>query len=208
MQHRTTRALAATLTTLALALGTAACGGSDDAPEQQLSATEHIDTDVAFASDMLQHHAQALSMVDLTRGRPLDPEVEQLAEQIRAAQGPEIETFTDWLTEWDEEVPATMRDHVHAGHGDSDMSDTMDDMDHGEMPGMMTADDFAALEDASDADFQARWLELMIEHHEGAVTMAETQQAEGTYRPAVELAEQIATSQTAEIETMQGLLDR
>lgn len=197
-----------TTTLLAGVVALGACGDDEGGggDGRTLSATEHSDADVAFATDMLQHHAQALSMVDLTRGRPLDPEVERLAEQIRAAQAPEIESFSDWLTDWDEEVPATMRDHVHAGHGDADASDTMAGMDHGDMPGMMTADDFAALEDASDADFEQRWLELMVEHHEGAVAMAETQQAEGTYRPAVELAERIVASQTDEIETMETLL--
>ena len=47
----------------------------------------------------------------------------------------------------------------------------------------------------------------MIAHHEGAVEMARAQQATGTFRPAVDLAEEIERSQTAEIETMRGLLD-
>ena len=86
-------------------------GGDNDTGNAR---TDHNDADVAFASDMIQHHAQALAMVDLTVGRDLDPEVEALAEAIRAAQGPEIETMTDWLTEWDEPIPATVRDHVNA----------------------------------------------------------------------------------------------
>ena len=92
--------------------------------------------------DML-HHAQALSMVDLTMERPLDPEVQQLTERIREAQAPEIQTFSGWLTDWDEEIPETVRDHANA-HGDHDMGgDTGTDM-----PGMMTADDMTALEEA------------------------------------------------------------
>ena len=64
----------------------------------------------------------------------------------------------------------------------------------------------ASLEEASDQEFTALWLELMIAHHEGAVEMAQAQQATGTFRPAVELAEEIEASQTAEIETMCDLL--
>ena len=79
-----------------------------------MSETDHNDADVAFATDMIQHHAQALSMVDLTEGRTLDPEVKQLAEDIRATQAPEIEKMADWLQDWDEKVPATMRDHSNA----------------------------------------------------------------------------------------------
>ncbi|RYC14578.1 DUF305 domain-containing protein [Nocardioides zhouii] len=204
--NRTTRALGALTLTAALALTAAACGNDDasTATSSEVSTTEHNDADVEFASQMLQHHAQALSMVDLTIERPLDPEVQQLAEQIREAQAPEIETFTDWLTDWDEEVPETVRDHSNAGHDMDDMGGSMDDEN---MPGMMTSDDMGALEDASDADFQTMWLEMMVEHHEGAIEMAKSEQGDGQYKAAVDLAGDIATSQTAEVETMKGLLE-
>jgi uncharacterized protein (DUF305 family) len=162
------------------------------------------DADVRFASEMIQHHAQALSMVDLTAGRPLDAEVEKLAEDIRAAQAPEIEIFTGWLIEWGEKVPETVRDHANAGHGDDSDHGSM--QDHSDMPGMMSADQMEALSEASDTDFQSMWLEMMIDHHEGAVEMARTEQSEGRHRPAVELAKQIESSQSDEIELMQSLL--
>ncbi len=210
---RTTRALGATALGLTLALTAVACGGdtgsetgSDTSAE--VSTTEHNDADVAFASDMLQHHAQALSMVDLTQGRTLDPEVQQLADDVRAAQAPEIETFTDWLTDWGEAIPSTVRDHASAGHGEGDAGDAMDDMgaEAMDMPGMMSAADMTALEQAPDADFQTRWLEMMIEHHTGAVDMAQAETEQGRYEPAIDLATDIAESQTAEIETMEDLL--
>jgi uncharacterized protein (DUF305 family) len=207
-----TRALSAIALTLALGAGLTACG--DDAGNSgssgsatEVSTTEHNDADVTFASDMITHHAQALSMVDLTIDRDLDPEVQALAEDIRAAQGPEIETMADWLTQWGEEVPETMRDHANAGHDMGDMSDSMDDMGHDDMPGMMSADDMDALENASDAEFQEMWLEMMVEHHEGAVEMAETEQSDGQFKDAVDLAGQIIDAQKQEIDTMQGLLD-
>lgn len=203
-----TRSLAAVALTLALGAGLTACGddGSDAAGTAQVSTTEHNDADVTFASDMITHHAQALSMVDLTLDRDLDPEVQGLAEDIRDAQAPEIETMADWLGEWGEDVPETMRDHVNGGHDMDDMSDNMDGMDHGDMPGMMTADDMDALENSSDTEFQDRWLEMMIEHHEGAVEMAETEQQDGRFKDAVDLAGQIIVAQQREIETMQDLL--
>lgn len=181
-------------------------GCGTDEPEQVLSDTEHSAQDVAFATDMIQHHAQALSMVDLTLERPLDPEVAALAEQVRDAQAPEIELMSDWLVDWDEDVPATMRDHSNAGHGDHSAADAMEGMGGSDMPGMLSADELASLEDASDAEFEQLWLELMIAHHEGAVEMAEEQLAEGTYRPAVELAEDVVAAQTAEIDQMRELL--
>jgi len=200
--NRTTRALGAITLTLGLAL--TACGNDDGGSSRQVSATEHNDADVAFASAMLQHHTQALSMVDVTRNRPLDPEVQQLVKQIRDAQAPEIETFTDWLTDWDEDVPATMRDHANAGHDMDDMGGSMEGMDS-DMPGMMSADDMTALKGASDAEFQTMWLEMMVEHHEGAVGMAQAETEDGQYKPAIDLADNIVSSQTGEIGPMKGL---
>ncbi|WP_341925189.1 DUF305 domain-containing protein [Nocardioides psychrotolerans] len=207
-----TRALSALALTLALGAGLTACGDDAGSPGSsgsatEVSTTEHNEADVTFASDMITHHAQALSMVDLTLDRPLDPEVQALAEDIRAAQGPEIETMADWLTTWGEEVPETMRDHANAGHDMDDMSDNMDDMGHDDMPGMMSADDMDALENASDSEFQDLWLEMMVEHHEGAVEMAETETEDGQFKDAVDLAGQIIDAQKQEIDTMQGLLD-
>ena len=202
---RAPRALAAL--TLGLALALAGCGDRDnDTGSPQTSGDGHNDADVTFATDMIQHHAQALSMVDLTTGRPLDPQVEKLANDIRAAQAPAIEMMSDWLQEWGEEVPETMRDHAHAGDDMRDMSDDeMAGMD--DLPGMMTQQEMAALEDASDAEFQDMWLEMMTEHHEGAVVMAETEQSDGSYELAVDLAGDIVSAQTAEIATMRRLVD-
>jgi uncharacterized protein (DUF305 family) len=200
---RTSRALGALALALGLALATSACG--TDAPEDTraaVSATEHNDADVAFATEMIQHHAQALSMVDLTMGRTLEPAVQELTEDIRAAQAPEIEAMTDWLVAWGEDVPETVRDHASAGHGEG--AQDMEGM--AEVPGMMSAEEMQALADASGADFQRMWLEMMVEHHRGAIEMAEAEQAEGRYAPAVELAEGIVSSQSREIATMEDLL--
>lgn len=194
----------------ALGLTLAACGGSDseDSPSAARTAGNgdvFNDADVAFATGMVQHHAQAVAMVVLTDGRPLDPAVERLAQQIRDAQAPEIETMTDWLTDWDQEVPATVNDHLHGGHdmgedgsgmGGMDMDDT-----GGDMPGMM-----GQLEHASDAEFQDLWLQMMVEHHEGAVEMAHEEAEHGTFDDAVALADHIASSQQREIDRMEKML--
>ncbi len=181
----------------------AACGESDDSSQQDTQTAANGDTfndaDVEFATDMIQHHAQALSMVDLTMGRRLDPEVQQLAEDIRAAQGPEIEQMTDWLTDWDQPIPETVRDHANAhGEGDTEM-DT-------DMPGMMSPEEMADLEAATGEGFQQMWLEMMIEHHEGAIEMAQAEQSDGEHPSAVDLARTIESAQQEEISTMESLL--
>lgn len=202
----TPRVLAALI--LALSLTLTACGTDEAAERPTPSTTEHNDADVAFATDMVPHHAQALSMADMTRNRRLDPEVSALVEDIRSAQGPEIETMVDWLDEWDQEIPETMRDHVNAGHGDTDSAEQMQGMDDmGDMPGMMSAEDMSGLENATDADFQRMWLSMMIEHHEGAIEMAEKETSSGQYQPALDLAEDIVSAQQAEITAMQSLLE-
>lgn len=190
------RALAATAAALTLTL--AGCSSS----ESSAGGSGHNDADVDFASDMIQHHAQALEMVDLTLGRELDPEVVTLTEEIRAAQAPEIEKMADWLEDWDQPVPETSRDHANAhaeDHGEGAELDT-------DMPGMMSAEEMDALENAAGAEFQTMWLEMMIEHHEGAVEMAEVQVEEGSNAKAVALAEDIISTQEREISTMQDLL--
>lgn len=195
-----TRALVALV--LGITLGLTGCSNADDSADDSAatstSTSDHNAADVEFSTEMIPHHAQALVMVDMTRGRPMDPEFEALTVAIRDAQAPEIELMTDWLVDWDEEVPATMRDHSNAGGG---MNDGM-----GMGPGMMTDDDFDGLESTGDTSFQDMWLTMMIEHHEGAIEMAETEVAEGLYAPSVELAQRIITSQTAEIAQMQDML--
>ena len=214
---RTTRALAALTLGLGLGLGLvlAGCGeqGADDA-ETSSTRTDHNDADVEFATDMIQHHAQALAMVDMAVRRELDPAFADLVEAIRMAQGPEIETMSDWLQDWGEPVPATVRDHVNADddHMDGDhMDGDSDDGDPGDdtgmdMPGMMSEEDMAGLGAAPDSAFQDMFLTMMIEHHEGAIEMAKEEQAEGRFPAAISLAEAIEAAQTAEIETMRAML--
>ena len=181
----------------------AACGGdsesSPDAPTQTAAnGDEFNDADVAFASNMIPHHAQATEMVNTARGRGLDPEVQQIADGILATQTTEIETMVDWLTAWDQPIPATSQDHANA-EGEGTERDT-------DMPGQMSEEEMADLESARGEEFQTMWLEMMIEHHEGAIEIAQTEVEEGTFPETIALAKDIESSQAAEIQKMQGLL--
>jgi len=147
--------------------------------------------DVTFAQEMIPHHQQATDMAQLAETRSQDEDVQRLAAQMESAQDPEIKTMTGWLETWGEDVP----DHTSgAGHGDADM------------PGMMSAAEMKRLESASGADFDRMFLEMMIKHHEGAIQMARTEQANGKNTDAIALAKQIEAAQTAEIATMRQLL--
>ncbi|MDN4161893.1 DUF305 domain-containing protein [Nocardioides abyssi] len=206
----------ATIAALALTATLAACGNEGHSSTADLSATQTASNgdmfngaDVDFATQMIPHHAQAVQMVVMTQGRDLSPEVQDLTATIRDAQVPEVEAMTDWLTAWGQEIPETSLDHANAGHDMSGHSGSEGDSNSegmNGMPGMMSDDDMAALEHASGAEFERMWLELMIEHHKGAIEMAQVEQEDGLYPDAVALAETIVFDQQAEIERMEELL--
>ena len=213
--RRTTAAVAAA--TLALAL--AACGSDDNGHDGHGSDASAVQTarngdefnqaDVDFATAMIPHHAQAVQMANLAADRPLPAELRTLVDGVHTTQVAEVETMVTWLTDWGKEIPETSMDHVNGGHGD-DMDD-MSDMDHGDMdgmPGMMSAEEMTELAQASDEDFPELWMTMMVEHHEGAIEMAEAELDDGHFPDAVDLAGAIIEAQRAEIATMEDLLGR
>ncbi len=172
----------------------AGCGGNDASSRSSTETGTHNDADVQFATEMIPHHAQALSMVDMTVGKGLSPDVAALTEGIRMSQAPEIEQMAAWLEKWGQPVPATSRDH--AGHDMSTMS----------MPGMASMEDMAALENAQGAQFEHMFLSMMIEHHQDAIDMGETELQNGQNAAAKALAQRIIDAQQTEIRIMNGLL--
>lgn len=175
--------------------------GAPGEPTQQISAEELLDSpsftyteaDVTFLQDMIPHHGQALTMSDWAPGRGSAPRILALAERIGITQAAEIARMREWLERRGEEVPQA-RGGMH-------------DMD---MPGMLTMEQLAELESLSGAAFDIRFLELMIPHHQGAITMVNRLQATpgGGLEPMVNvLAENIEVDQRAEIGRMQRLLE-
>ncbi|MFI1111515.1 DUF305 domain-containing protein [Streptomyces physcomitrii] len=181
--------------------------------------------DVAFAQQMIPHHRQALEMSRLAATRAASPQVKRLAERIEKGQDPEIRTMSGWLRSWDEPVPPAGgdggggldhggsdhdgMDHGGMDHGGSDSSGHGHGDGHGDgggMPGMMTGAELKKLAAASGKAFDTAFLELMVEHHQGAVRMARAERAKGAYGPAKEMAADVITAQSAEIEEMKGLL--
>lgn len=185
---RTNVALAATALTAALVL-TGCAGGAASAPPAASSSS----ADVAFAQGMIPHHEQAIAMARLADGRA-GARVGALADRIEAAQGPEIAQLQGLLADWG---AAPSADH-HAGHGGpAGMTG---------MTGMMSDEQMAGLERASGAAFDRSFLEMMIAHHEGAVTMARAELDAGVDPRARELAQRILDTQQAEIAEMRALL--
>jgi uncharacterized protein (DUF305 family) len=160
------------------------------------NAAEPLNTDVAFAQAMIPHHEQALDMADMALAqRDLNPELRELIQGMKDAQGPEIEQMRGWLEEWGAaEIP--MGGH---GMGRHNMNGFM-------MGGMMSNDQMRDLMGSRGMDFERMWMLMMIEHHEGAIDMSE-QVLRTTEDPRVRaLAEDIIESQTEEIAIMRRML--
>jgi uncharacterized protein (DUF305 family) len=146
------------------------------------------DADVSFAQNMIVHHQQAVEMADLAATRAAKADLKSLAAQIKAAQQPEIDKMTGWLTAWGKPVvPA-------AGHGGHSM------------PGMMSAQDMDKLRAANGADFDRQFAQMMIDHHNGAIEMARDVQTTGANPDVKKLAADIEKTQQAEVLTLRKLL--
>jgi uncharacterized protein (DUF305 family) len=155
-------------------------------PNQENQSSKFSNSDVMFAQMMIPHHQQAVDMGTLAETRASDPEVQALAAMIKSEQAPEIEQMKKWL--------ASSNAGEHMGH---DMG----------MDGMLSADDFAALESATGTEFDRLFVAGMIAHHEGAVEMAKmvlnSENAE-----AKALGEAIVDSQTSQIASLKAILKR
>ncbi len=172
-----------------------ACGGSSDGTAtdtvQATASAGFDDDDVMFAQMMIPHHEQAIELSDIA----LDPtvgaseDVRRLATAIKAAQDPEIAEMKALLSGWGE-------------------STEMDpDMDHSEMmDGMLTTGELESLSQLRGAAFDRAWMESMIKHHEGAVSMAQDVLTEGVNTEMRALATAIESAQTGEIAEMRALL--
>ena len=190
-RNRVVTATAMTLTALLTLVGCAATnsGGAHDMPGMGSSSSglpaDVNNADIMFTTMMIPHHEQAIEMADVVLDEDgIDPRVVALAETIKAAQGPEIELMESWLDEW--------------GTGMGEMGGMGD--------GMMSDGDMQALEDATGDEASRIFLEQMIEHHEGAIDMAQSEVDNGENPDVTGLAESIIQSQTAEIATMREIL--
>lgn len=179
---------------LVAALVLASCGGSSSSEPADVSSVvtaSFNDADVMFAQMMIPHHEQAIEMSDIA----LDPTigagetVRNLATQIKGAQDPEIQQMKDFLTSWNKSVS---------------MDSSMDHSDM--MGGMLTQEELTQLGTLRGAEFDKRWIEGMIAHHEGAIDMANDVLASGTNSDVKQLANNIIAAQNAEIEEMRALL--
>lgn len=177
----------------------AACGDDGNTAKQNPSESsghaeqqQHNKADVRFAQRMIPHHEQAVTMADLVPERSSDEQLRDLAHQIKSAQDPEIRKLKSMLDTWGE---PTEPDSEQSGGG------------HDSMSGMMSDKQMRQLKQSEGSEFDTQWVEMMIDHHEGALDMANAELDKGTNDDAGDLADDIVSAQQDEIAEMKGMLD-
>jgi uncharacterized protein (DUF305 family) len=186
-----TSVLVIVLAVLGAGCGTATDGGDGPGATEGTKGSATVDhnaADVAFASEMLLHHQQALQMVSMAGYQASTPTVKKLAAGVETAQEPETKQMTAWLTTWGEKVPGQSHDHEEV------------------MPGWLTQEDLHEVGSADGVMFDRLWITMMMGHHQGAVTMAMAQQKAGQSPAVAALAKKIQVRHTQEIATMRVLL--
>lgn len=150
--------------------------------------------DAIFMRQMIPHHTQALALAALVKERTNSPELIDIAGRIDSAQADEIAFMKEWLTDRGE--PTTPVKEM---------------MDHHAMMamGMASPSQMTSLAEKQGTEFDRMFLQLMITHHDGAVTMVEDllELPGAAYDPVLfEFTSDVTNDQTAEIERMHELL--
>ena len=161
-------------------------------PDAAAAAAGHTPADVAFMQHMIAHHAQAVEMAALVPGRTETRALLLLAERVAVSQEDEMALMRRGLSTRGEAAP-----DAHAHHGA-----------HAGMPGMLPPERMAALASARGAEFDRRFLEAMIFHHEGAIEMVEALFAAGGGQETeiFQFASHVDSDQRMEIERMRRML--
>jgi len=146
--------------------------------------------DVSFAENMIPHHRQAMAMADLVPDRSQSKLVIAMADNISAQQEPEVTALSAMLAQWQESGGQSHGDHS-----------TMD------MQGMVNDATMAKLKTLTGPAFDTLWLQSMISHHEGAITMAKAEIADGKNTDIIAMAKNIVAMQQVEIDQMKQILE-
>jgi uncharacterized protein (DUF305 family) len=196
-----TARVAAVLAALAVALFASSCsspasdGHADhqhgDEPAISGQPAGYNADDVAFATNMIPHHQQAVELSALVPDRTTNLELIALAKQISGAQQPEIEAMKVFLVQWKE--GGADPSPGHAGHPNT-------------TAGMVDQATMTKLASLNGTEFDQLWLESMISHHQGAIEMAKSEIANGENVDAKALANNVVTTQEAEIGHMKQML--
>jgi uncharacterized protein (DUF305 family) len=137
--------------------------------------------ETGFLNQMIQHHRGAIEMAKMVSSHTKRPELNEFANMIISMQGKEIVELTQWLKEWRKVEPEKTSNKM----ADKNMK--------AEMP---------KFEMAKDDEFDEMFLEIMTEHHAGAVRMSGLVKEKSTRPELLAFAERVIKDQTAEIQQM------
>lgn len=166
--------------------------------------------DVQFMQGMIVHHAQAVEMTALIESHTENKDVRSLGARISHSQADEIRFMKRWLVTRGQPISDATHDmhKMHMNH--KNMShDQMAQM--GLMPGMLSSEQMEALRKAKGEEFDRLFLEGMIQHHGGALTMVKDLfDAAGSGQDAelFNFATDVDSGQRAEIRIMQNMLEK
>ena len=162
---------------------------------------EATEADVNFMSGMIHHHSQAIVMAKLAPTHGASSSIQTLAGRIINAQTDEINLMSQWLREHNQPVPTP---------NPKGMTMKMGGEEHVMlMPGMLTEEQMKQLDAARGPEFDKTFLTLMMQHHNGAVSMVKELFATygaGLDETVFKLASDVNTDQTTEIARMQRML--
>ena len=199
------RAATVMLALLLMPSGAAGQQGSPVAepkPRPDLVRGPYSEADVQFMAGMIPHHAQAVLMASMAKSHGASPEVQLMCERMLVSQRDEIEYMRNWLRDRGQVVPPPDATHHKMKHGN---------MEHDMlMPGMLTAEEMAALDKARGAEWDRLFLLGMIKHHEGALKMVDDLfETHGALQDddLFKFASDIYADQGAEIDRMQRVLE-
>jgi len=187
---------------LLVAIGSAGChhasqastasAGAKPAAGQRQTFTE---ADVEFMQGMIGHHTQAIEMVKLLKTRTQSNDMRLLAQRIEVSQTDEIKMMKTWLADRKQSVP-----------DDSDYQMMMSMPEHA-MPGMLSQKEMDTLAAATSVEFDRLFLEYMIKHHQGALTMVDALTAAGGGQESsvFAFASDVQADQSTEIRRMRAM---
>ena len=175
----------------------------DPKPRPDLVAYPYTNADVEFMQGMIPHHAQAVKMCTIAPTHAGKREVKLMCERMLISQRDEIHMMRVWLIDRGQFVPAADATHHKMTMPGGMAHDML-------MPGMLSDEEMAKLDKARGADWDRMFLNAMIRHHQGAITMVDDLLASPGGAQGDDMygfASDIWADQTAEIERMQKLLE-
>ena len=177
---------------LLAACGTSATGASGAAaPATASQATAEAvssfnQDDVMFARMMIPDHKMVADMAELAQEKAGDESLKSLAAEMKQGQDQAVEMLGGMLTAWGESAGS-----------DAGMK----------MPGAMDEEDMAKLESLEGMEFDMTFAQMMIEHHEQSIKMAEDEQAKGRNAEAKAMAAEMIEEQRAQVTELKKIAE-